>query len=112
MHLSLVPEEEYLDIPSFNFSPDFQGRLSILRKLTLVLGTEKDYHVHLHQQGIESPLRRPEIMKLWSSFLQQSRYQKTFLRSVVEFPALEELFLDFTIWYLGADDRIVVCNMD
>lgn len=86
----------------------------MLRKLTLWLTNGSGYRDRQHHHGTCVPSRK-DIIDTWSGFLQQSRYQRRTLNPFAGFPVLEDLTLDFTDWFLGADDRIVVgdsaCSM-
>lgn len=90
---------DHLDITMFNFCGEPQGRLSLIRKLSLVLAYE-DFHGYRPSRAL--------IMSVWTRFLQDRPTNGSWVRDTVEFPALQELLLDFSDWCLGANEGIVV----
>ena len=52
--------------------------------------------------------RRPSITEVWSDFLHESRFEKRVMHPIVDFPALDDLTLDFTDWALSSEEEIVV----
>ena len=74
----------------------------MIRKLTIVLADDNpgaDYNGHY----------RDYIMDTWRSFLHEIRYIGGHVwHGICDFPALDDLTLDFTHWDLGSDEGVVV----
>lgn len=99
-HLIISDEKcDIINVPSFNFGQNLQGRLLLIRRLTLVLTDLRN-----DRWG---PLR-PSIINLWSEFLHESRFERRTMRPFDDFPALGDLTLDFTAWALDSEEEIVV----
>lgn len=90
---------EFIDVPSFSFGQNLQGRLCLIRRLTLVLTDRRE-----DQWGLLHPSRTDD----WSEFLHESRFERRIARPCVDFPALDDLTLDFLDWALTSEEEIVV----
>lgn len=78
----------------------------MIRKLTIVFTDEQGLSL---QRVHVRPIIRDWVYRLWQGFLQQSRYKRgVFTQPIAEFPALEDLTLDFSVWQLAADEVVVV----
>ena len=90
----------------FNDQPNPQGRLSMIRKLSLFL-TWRYCQFAMRLPDLEpQPYRRNGAIEDWSPFLELSPY--TDGSKFIGFPALEELELDFSDWDLRLDERLDV----
>ena len=79
----------------------------MVRKITIVLTDESG--ISLHRVHIRHIIRE-WVVRLWLDFLQQSRFRRgPFTNPVIDFPALDDLTLDFSVWQLAPDEFIVVC---
>ena len=84
-----------------------QGRLSAVRRLTLMLTDQSEHQISYSQYGGWLPQRK-KIIDTWSRFLQEGRSLDRLLNPFVSFPMLEDLTLDFSDWALSDDEEILV----
>ena len=103
----LAPNNEFIHVPSFCFMAECQGRLSAIRRLTLVLTDQAEHQTSFSQYG-RWVSQRKKIIDTWSMFLQEGRSQDRLLNPFVSFPMLEDLTLDFSDWALSDDEEILV----
>lgn len=88
--------DERTKLPVFNTQPSPQGRLSMVRKLSLDLGNEGDMQ------------RREWSIGAWEPFLETNPYVDGSL--FICFPLLEELELDFSKWKLYPEEGLEVSD--
>ena len=99
-------DNENFILPVFNTQPSPQGRLSMIRKLSLFL-TERNHSFEERLPNPKPRLRhRVDAVCDWSPFLQLNPYIDGSL--FIEFPSLEELELDFSDWDLVPDAGLCV----
>ena len=92
-------------MPVFYAQPNPQGRLSLIRNLTLILATQdQEYYVRPPRSVFHSGSKRTRTD--WGALLELNPY--TDGSRFVEFPALEVLELDFFDWLLTANEGINV----
>ena len=106
--VSIASQHRFLKVPSFNLLPNEQGRLTAIRKLTLVLTNEPSQRHHGFLAGQTLPPRHT-ILREWQNFLQENRLTNEGDGcEVADFKSLDDLTLDFLNWDLGPDDIVVV----
>ena len=86
-------------IPIFNLGPCHQGRLSMICRLELKFRGSYDYTETTF--GIKSP-----TMQDWERLLLKKTDVNKF--EDIHFSGLEMLLLDFGVWKLNEDDKLVV----
>ena len=84
-------------VPTFNLQPRPQGRLSLVRRLSLKLGN----------LSVNSARDRPYLDD-WKDCLYEDFDAEG--RDYLCFPSLEELVLNFRKWALQEDDWVPVCE--
>ncbi|KAL8823163.1 MAG: hypothetical protein Q9191_006113 [Dirinaria sp. TL-2023a] len=94
---------------NFNFVPggNAQGRLSLIRKLSIGLVSYRPSSKGLRIFSNNTRPTKLEISDMWTAFLLNESHVPLRLNSIF-LPSLEELKLDFSDWNLGEDHRLQV----
>ena len=89
----------------FNLKVNPNGRLSAIRNLSLLF-TVDDSHVTI--EAGRMTISRKTIIREWAPFLHQHRRDIYIGNGYVEFPTLETLTLNFSVWNLKKNEGLVV----
>lgn len=92
--------KQHLILPVFNAQPSLQGRLSMIRNLSLFLTARVKHGFCPMRLPLLEPmlLNREPAIREWSSLLERNPYADG--SKFISFPALEDLTLDLSDWDL------------
>jgi len=93
-----IVEDVYTFLFSFNFQPTPQGRFQFVRKLHLAFSLEDDM--------VPPVAQRCDLLCAWSPFFTENKYTDSAF--FLNFPALEDLTLDFSDWGLQDGEGVMV----